>query len=283
MATIKDYYNKMIEVKDGNSDLDELQPYNDNGATLMQDLNSGSKVAIWRLFIWIVAVVAWMLSEALGKHKIEVNNQIAYGYHGCLRYYHFKSLNFQFGDVLKYNGRQYAYLTDNDDLKIIKRCAVSMYQGVMRFKVVKESNGVLESLTIDEETAYKDFLSNILYPGTNYTVISSTADLLKLNIKIYTNQQIINPFGVHVQTNIPVVENAINDFVKNLPFNGKMNIQKLIDAIQSIEGVEDVQLTESSYKYGGLSWVVFTREIEPFSGYMELDLNNSNIEYYAYL
>ncbi len=283
MATIKDYYDDLIQIKEGKSELSELQPYNENGAQLMDDLNSGSKTALWRLFFWIVAALAWMLNQALDKHKIEVQNNISNQSHGNLRHYGFRALNFQFGHSLEYNGKQYVYLNEDPAAKIIKRCATGMNQGVMRFKVTKESGGILEPLTITEQNAFKDFLRDVLYPGTNYEVISSAADLLKLSAKFFVNPQVINQAGEHVVTGEPVIENAINDFVKNLPFNGRMNIQQLIDHIQKVEGVEDIRLLESAYKYGSLAWIVFTREIEPFSGYMELDLNNSNLEYHEYV
>lgn len=283
MATIKDYYNIIIQHKDGKSELDVYKPYNDNGAALMQDLDSGSKVANWRLMCWIAATLSWLLGEALVRHTNEVETQIANASHTSLRYYHTRSLGFQFGHALEYNGKQYVYLNDDETARIIKRSSVAMYQGILRFKVTKETGGILESLTTPEKIAFKDYLLDVLHPGINYEVISSVADLLKLHLKIFVNPQVLNTAGEHVVTGEPLVENAINDFIKNLPFDGRMNIQKLIDKIQNVTGVEDIELIEAAYKYAGTPWLVFTREIEPFAGYMELDSVNSNIEYHNYV
>ncbi|MGB0869457.1 MAG: hypothetical protein ACPGSD_07655 [Flavobacteriales bacterium] len=282
--TIKDHYNQIIALKDGNSELSELAPYNDNGANLMNELNSGSKVAVWRLWVWIIATLTWLQNEALKKHKKEINAQIENQTHGTLIFYHNRSLNFQFGHNLEYNGKQYVYEVVDEASKIIKRCSVSMRNGTMRFKVTKENGGNLEPLTSSEQLAFKNYLLDILYPGTQYSVISTEADALKLNIKVYVNAQVIDPnTGEHLITGEPLVEDSINNYCKNLPFDGKLTLQKLIDHIQATEGVEDLELIEIAYQYGVVPWTVFTREIEPFSGYLELDVGNSNIEYYEYV
>lgn len=281
--TITEHYNRIIQIKEGKSELSELKPYNENGANLMSELNSGSKVAIWRLWCWIMAVLAWMLEISFIKHKDEVNQLIASQRHGTLRSYQTAALNFQFGHALFWNGKQYVYPLENQESKIIKRCTVGMHQGVLRFKVTKENTGVLEPLTPAEYDAFRRYILDIVHPGTNFAVTSSAADLLKLIAKIYVDPQILDLTGHHVSNGKPMVENAINEFIKNLPFNGRMNIQKLIDEIQAVDGVLDVRLLEAAYKYGSLSWITFDREIEPFSGYMALDLLSSNIEYHNYV
>lgn len=283
MLTVKDYYNHIILIKEGKSELNELQPYNDNGVKLMDDLNSGSKVAIWRLWVWIMATLSWMQNAAMLKHKKEVESQIENQRHGTTKYYHAKSLDFQLGHALFWNGHQYVYLNADESAQIIKRSAVGMHLGVLRFKVTKEINGELEPLTSSEKTAFSDYLLDILYPGTNYSVISTQADELKLDLNVYVDHQVINADGENVITGEYIVENAINRYIENLPFNGRMAIQKLIDEIQEVEGVKDLELLNAYSKYGSLPWTSFNRQIEPFSGYMKLNINVSNIDYYEYV
>ena len=280
---IIDFYNEIIQIKEGKSELQELAPYNDNGANLMNDLNSESKVAIWRLWVWIIATLTWLQDQAFKKHKNEVKNLIINNTYGTLPFYHDKSLAFQYGYFLIWNGKNYTYSDVNVDAQIITRCSVSMSRGVLVFKVVKGLNDNLQPLDQFEKMAFKDYIGDIIAPGTNYKIVTSAADLLLLNLRIYINPQKLTFEGKDIISGESLVVNNINAFCSDLPFDGRMNLLKLIDQLQIIEGVEDIELIESTYKYGDLDWIDFKRQIIPFSGHMLLDIDNSNISYHEYV
>lgn len=278
--SVKAIYDNIIKVKEGRSELQELAPYNDNGADIMDDLNSGSKVAIWRLWVWIIATLTWLQKEAIKKHKNEVEDLIIQNTYGTLPFYHQKSLAFQYGDFLIWNGKNYSYSDVNVDAQIITRCSVGMSRGALIFKVVKGLNDNLQPLNQFESMAFKDYINDIIAPGTNYKIITSVADLLLLNLRVYINPQKITFEGEDIVSGESPVINTINSFCSDLPFDGRMNLLKLIDSIQLIDGVEDIELIESAYKYGVLDWIDFKRQIIPFSGHMILDIDNSNISYH---
>jgi hypothetical protein len=283
MATIKDYYNTIISIKDGEVNLDELQPFNDNGAQLISDLNSKSKVAVWRLWCWVMAALAWMLHMSIEEHKNEVNELVAKNAFGGRRFYQQASFDFQLGHELVWNGVKYHYAAQDPASKIIKRCSVDKSQGILIFKVTKEAGGLLEPLTDPEKTAFNHYLNDIVYAGTTFQIISEESDELKMSIKIYVDPQQISLTGEIIGTATKPVEEAIENYISNLPFDGKMNVQKMQDAIQAVPGVKDLLLNSISSKYGDLPWNSFEREVKPYAGYMELNIASSEIEYIQYV
>lgn len=278
--TIKEHYNLIISIKEGKAELNGLQPYNDNGAAIMAELTSGSKVAVWRLWCWIMAFYSWLLAKDLEKHKLEVLDTISKHRHGSLPYYHQRSLGFQYGYALDWNGSQYGYLVADESSKVIKHCAIVRNAGLLIFKVASVDNAPLDSA---QKSAYSDYLFDILYPGTFYEIISEDADKLKLDMEVYLNTQIINLDGEELNTGNALIELAVSNYIANLPFNGKMNVQHLIDAVQAVDGVKDVKMLSKSYRYGSTAWLAIDREVVPFSGHMVLSLSDSDINYLSYV
>ena len=79
------------------------------------------------------------------------------------------------------------------------------------------------------------------------------------------------------------MKDAINSFVKELPFNGRMNVLQLIEAIKSVPGVEDVVNNGIDSRYGILPFSNVRREIVPFAGHMVLADSESVISYFPYV
>jgi hypothetical protein len=73
----------------------------------------------------------------------------------------------------------------------------------------------------------------------------------------------------------PVVD-AINEFYKNLEWNGRMYRQKLIYAIQQVEGVIDVTVTTIQVNKSGSAPATLTdRYYQTNSGYIKLSSSST--------
>lgn len=59
----------------------------DNADTLLSDLNNPSRVAIWRLWLWLVAVASWTVEKLSDLHKSEVNSIVSSKMPHTLRWY----------------------------------------------------------------------------------------------------------------------------------------------------------------------------------------------------
>lgn len=288
MRSIAEIYDELLAIKEGRSELDGLTPINDSSAKFLNDNSSGSRVAVWRLWLWLVATGNWLTELIIKRHKEEIAEIFRSRMYGTLQFYQAICLDFQFGYSLEWNGRQYAY-SDTDSImalesKIIKRAAVVQATSQLQFKVAKETDGLIEPLDVDERSAFMSYLTALVYPGTNFVVISEAADDLRIDALIYFDPLILAPNGSMLSdSNVFPVHDAINRFVSNLPFNGRMNTQKLIDAIQAVAGVKDIVVNALDARYGGLPYAAVGNEYVPFAGHMTLQEADSLISYTAYV
>lgn len=282
--SINEYYDLIVQVKQGNSELDGLTPLNDSSQQYLNDNASGSRLAIWRMWAYIMAVLAWLLDTMFDKHKLEVNAIAQSLHYGTLRWYHRIALEFQYGDALIWNDYRYVYAQIDVEKQIIKRAAVMVNDGVLQFKVATLNvSGKPEKLTQAQVNAFSGYVNDMAYPGTNYTIISQDPDQMRIELRIYYDALVFNPDGSLISDDsVFPVKDAVSNFISNLPFSGRMNIQRLVDTIQLVAGVQDLVLDVVEARYGELPYQTVEREYVPFAGHMVLDEDNSTIQYFAY-
>lgn len=274
----------IIQAKEGKSELSGLAPLNDNSQRYLNDNASGSRLAVWRMWAYIVAVIAWLLDAMFEKHKAEVNSIVESLHYGTLRWYHRIAMEFQFGDTLIWNGSKYSYAVVDAEKQIIKRAAVVVIDDTLQFKIATLNlQGRPTKLSPMQLSSFMAYMTDMAYPGTKIALVSEDPDLMRIVLRVYYDRLIINPNGSLVTNSslFPVTE-AINGFISNLPFNGRLNIQRFVDAIQSVAGVKDLVLEASEGRYGQLPFAPTGREYIPFAGHMVLDEANSSIQYFAY-
>lgn len=288
MRTITEIYDELVAIKEGSSSLDGLLPINENSSDFINDNASGSKVAVWRLWLWIVATANWVTELIIERHKEEIAEMFRTRMYGTLQFYHAVCFDFQLGYDLAWNGSQYAYSDTTSqvaiDSRIIKRASVVQTVGQLQFKVAKIQGVEIEPLTSPEESAFKAYLTKLVYPGTNFVVISEFADDLRIDVTIYFNPLKLAPDGsLLTDSSVYPVNDSINAYVRSLPFNGRLNLQHLVDKIQATPGVEDLVLHSLQSRYGGLNYTDTGREYTPFAGHMLLSLSDSVLNFEAYV
>jgi hypothetical protein len=145
------------------------------------------------------------------------------------------------------------------------------------------SAGKPEKLTHAQVNAFSGYINDMAYPGTNYTIISQDPDQMRIELRVYYDALVFNPDGSLItDDSVFPVKDAVSNFISNLPFNGRMNIQRLIDTIQLVAGVQDLVLDVVEARYGELPYETVEREYVPFAGHMVLDEDNSTIQYFVY-
>ena len=272
--TISEIYNAMIDEKSNYTQLSTLLPEAENFNNLKTDILSTSKVAIWRLYIYIVAVAIWIHEGLWDLFKDEITQIVIQSIPGTKQWYKAQSLLFQYGYNLEWINDKFQYSTIDEDAKIIKRCSVAEVGAQVQIKVSKLESDNPVPLTSDELSAFNSYLNKIKFAGTNVVPISYAADLLNVTYEVHYDP--IIPFAT-VQAN---VESAINDYIANLPFDGILNITKLTDAIQVVEGVIDPVFVSAEAKWANAAeYEEFTQNYSSVSGYM--NINNLTINYIA--
>lgn len=225
---------------------------------LLSKLNSLSLYAVYRNFTYIIAVAISILEGFFDLNVAEVDDKILNQKSGTLPWYRTMALAFQFGFDLVPDKDYYsniivdpvtgdAVLADETQIvasKIIKYAAVSESDTESRIiiKIAGETNGVLTDFTDQTQLdAIEAYFKEVKWPGL-LTIINYKADKLYLNIQIKRNAQLIDVNGLSIaNANYPVNE-AIAEFMKELPFNGELRLSALINRLQLIPGVIDATI-----------------------------------------
>lgn len=221
-------------------------------------LSSTSKVAVFRLFTYIIAYGISIHESFFDQHTKEVNERLDNEKAGVLPWYRSMALRFQFGFTLLGDTDKFDNSAASPDQievsKIIKYAAVNeVYdnqQVRVIIKIAGEENGVLTNFTDSTQIeAIENYYKRIKIAGTYITIINYRADQLYLNMQIKRDVLVLDQNGMSILNgDFPVID-ALKEFMKELDFNGELKLSALIDKIQLVPGVLDATLlsAESSW------------------------------------
>lgn len=257
--TLTEIIDQMFAAKEANTELSAL--------------TSTSKTAVWKQIFSAVAFVIFNFQEAVRMHMEEIDRKIREQKVPSLRWYRNLALKFQYGFDLIYDTDQFRpdyydaitdqwIIADEDKIaesKIIKYAAVTrnVSNGKVRISMKIAGDDIDAAISDEKAAAFKKYIEETQATGDNIVVVNYTPDILKINFKIAYNPLILleNGQSILLGNVFPVVE-AIKKFMKNLPFDGELSVQKLEAAILAVEGVNDLQNLQ-----------VQSRWIEPGVGY----------------
>lgn len=267
MPTTNEIANNIIEVKESGQfpELDEL--------------NSTSKVAVWRLLIFIVAYVSKTMHELFDSFKRYIEEVFAKNQAGTLLWWIEQIRGFQFGDILQFQDGIFKYSVIDESKQIVKRVALETLSFVLLFKVATEdSNGNLIPLDQSQKDALQSYINKVKFPGTYTSVISENADNLKINLRIYRNAEVTkDELGT-------LISEATDMYLKNIVFNGKFSITELTDKLQTVIGIENPVVKDSYAKPAAspeADYQLINDYYEAASGYFAVA--ELNVEYIAYV
>lgn len=281
-------YDAAVLAKQNVGSLTDLQPSIDNSQTLLNDLTTPSKVARWRIWLWTIAEMIGLHEIKFDEHKAEIEARANELITGTKLWYRDQALSWQFGDALLWNGNRYEYPSINATTQIIKRAAVVEVGGQVQIKVAKlDGAGLPTPLTTNELSAFSSYIQLIKFAGTNILLISREADLLKLNATIFYNPLLMSTTGELLSSpGIFPVNDAITNFIQRLPFNGRLDLSELNDAIQGAIGVVSPFINSAQAKYGTLAYTAFSDFYQSEAGHLTIDPLNpldATITYEAYV
>lgn len=272
--TIKDFYNQIYAEKANWSELDSFVEGSASTSStaadrFLNDVQSGSIVADWRLWIWLGAFMSWFLNGLFELFKKETEELANRKYAGSQAYYIDRMLAYQDGDNVAYVNGAPSYAVIDDTKKIIKFVSVPRSSGgAVAVKVAKEGP---TPLTSEEYNRARAFLTEITPPGIISNLISAVADRVKYNIEIYFNP--LFDFSA-VET---AAKAAMVSYFKTLPFNGEITRNAFIDALQAVDGVSDVFVNSFEHATGVGDYAEIIRSAQSYAGYVELQDADSAI------
>nr|DAF18407.1 MAG TPA: Baseplate structural protein [Bacteriophage sp.] len=254
----------------------------------LNELNSTSKVAIWRLWVYIIAVAIWSLEKLFDQHRADIDKRLAELKPHTARWYRSKALAFQYGfDLLpdsdKFNNQGHTEEAIEAS-KIVKYSAVieSKNEGRLIVKIAGEQGEQLQPITEPQKQAFEAYLQEIKDAGVRLSVVNYQPDILHLQMKIVYDPLVLDSNGQSIIHATKPVETAIKDYLKRLPFNGELVLAHLIDALQQAEGVKIPHLVLAQSKnitsgggYGAFEAIEISKI--PTAGYFTIDNFNDII------
>lgn len=240
--------------------------------------DSTSKVAIWRLIVWIVSFCIWIheqisIKNADNSRPLNRPNFIS------------MVLNFHDGLPMKWIDGRFQYdlssVPNPEVLKIIDRCALLEGNGQLVVKVAHDNNGTLEPIAADSADRLRYYIFNHVQPGPDIVVVNKNADLLKASIRVYVDPQMIDlvtgeqlPAG----SGIFPVDDAIREYLTGLTkaeLNGAFVVNKFKQTIENKDGIDLVEVDLMQWSFEAAPFVDFVGWKVPESGYFRLD--NANL------
>jgi hypothetical protein len=210
----------------------------------LNGLTSNSKVAIWRLWVYIVAACINIFEQLMDAYKIEIEAIADTAIPGTPQWVKDRTLRFQYDatvpQVLEVNSDlTLSYEIEDDTKKIVTRCSVT--QGTSKAVSIKvaKATSITDNTPIALATAEYNSLVGywnlIGFAGLTYNIINKASDKISITATIYYKGQ----YSSTIQQD---VENAIKNYLAEIPFDGKVRISKIEDAIQAVAGVNDLKI-----------------------------------------
>jgi len=178
----------------------------------------------------------------------------------------YDAVQFQYGDSIintAETGWVPGYAIIDVTKQVISHATVSSFDGNILIKIRGRDTDVL---TEEVLTAYKVYLEKIKDMDVSIAVQNDPADKLKIIANVVYDGQLDKN---SVQTK---VEAAINDYIKNIPFDSTFNVNKLIDKVQEVSGVKDFEINTLMAKATNKSvYEDIIHKYLTFAGYLAVD------------
>lgn len=250
--------------------------------------NEFSKVSIESIFFDIFSFAVFLLESMFDNHKKEVDNIIAQKFPHRPSWYRNKAKDFQYGFALIPDTDKYDNTGYTDDQvtasKIIEYAAVTPSAGQILIKIATETAGVLAPITAGQKASFDAYIFEIADCGVKYIVVNHLPDILLLNLQIFRDPLVLDAAGMSIINGNYPVQDAINEYMKELPFNGELVLAHLIDKLQNAEGVVIPHLVNAESQAIDINTNVYNDaepinvKTIPVSGYFTVP-NFDNISY----
>jgi hypothetical protein len=233
------------------------------------DLNSLASVE--NLWIYITAVCISVFEQLLDVFKVEIEDIVSKSIPATPSWISKMIKGFQYGDTLLLDSNlSFYYALVNTSKQIITR--VSVFTSANKTVQIKVAKGDTPTfIDSSEKSALTTYLTEILPSGVGFNLISISGDLIEIGANIYVDGQYSNTIKSTIVT-------ALESYLSNLSFDGKVKVSSIQDTIQNVLGVNDVVITSinvrnTNQSYGfGTSLVadskVLVKDYNPFAGYI---------------
>ena len=252
----------------------------------LTNFTSTSKVAVWRLFVFIVAVAIWSVETLFDRLKSEVETLLAIQKAHKASWYRTRVLAFQFGhslgesDTYDNTGRTALEIAT---AKVVQYAAVVEINSKLFIKVAGESNGDRIQLPAAQSDALLQYIKLIRDAGVSFSIINRPADDLKLVVDAYYNPLELSASGAALDgSDSEPLQNGIRNYLREFEFNGELVLTKLTDQLQQVRGIEIPVIKAAHYQFGNqTTWTAINETYQSDAGHMKIENTNLTINWIA--
>lgn len=195
------------------------------------------------LYVW--AVAAWAVEQLLDLHRSEVGDLVESLIPHRPKWYRDKALAFIPGLPLDGDSDRYATdgMTDEelDGMRVVRHAVAteSADTGLLTIKVAGERDGERVPLSPEHERLLGRYLSEVKDAGVRIAVVNMEPDTFSCEADVYYDPLL---FPDNVRS---ACEEAVREYVANLPFDGEYSNMALVDCLQRVDGVVIAELLDS--------------------------------------
>ena len=276
--SLNEIQEQILQAKATASSLNALEVLTTSEQSL-NDVTSSSKVSIWRLFVWMFAFAIWIHEQIVTKNAANSRPQNLPNYRDMV-------LSYIDGVPLVHSNGQFVFdttgITDIEDRKIIKRCAILENNRGIVVKIATEVGGILQPVSTIQANRVIAYLNQQTQPGVAVRLINVVADKLKMNITFYVDPSVIDldtGKQLNVTGDIYTAKDAIKNYLNKLEFNGGFVKSFFNTELESAAGVKIAKINLLEWKYASLPYVDAGIYRIPNSGYFEISDADLTINY----
>lgn len=233
---------------------------------------SDSKVSRTGGIFWCIAACAHAFDVVLDLFKLIIEALVLKSRYGTLPWYASVAKEFQYGDSLVLVDNKWVYDPVVPANQIVQLATAKEANGSVNVKIAKLTGSVPGPLSAPEEAAFITYMNKIKPAGPKVRVINEASDEARFYIDVNYDPLLLTATGelISAPGTYPV-EDAVNEYLTNLEFDGACELMKLQDQIQQATGVKSAYISSASARYGVNPFVVFPQRYFSRAGHLVVD------------
>lgn len=254
---------------------DDISGMDENALVACYDSHI-SVVSVVNSLMFVVATCCALVENMMDWFREDVNRIISGERYGHAGWFEQKAKHFQYAENTDFglNEQTGMYATEDETYRIIRHASCRDNGFGVLLKVAKGEVGALSPLNDDEKTAFVSYINRLKPAGVPVTVVTQSADLLKLKMAVYYNPTIYTEVGATAK-----VKEVVTNYLTDIDFNGEFVTMTMVDHLQQISGIDIVEVDEVYAQYAGNAFerIEYDSVYTPKAGYMKL-ANDSELE-----
>ena len=193
-----------------------------------------SAVSLINIILFVVAAGQYALEWMFEQFKSDVDARIAAAYPGSVSWLWNRAMEYQDdADANTYFAAHGSYESVDESKQIIKHAAVVEKYNTVTIKVCKEGYSALSET---EKDAFEAYMNTLKFAGVHLNISSIDSDDMDVTVRVWRNRLIMP------EEKDDAIREAVVAYLDGIRYGGTFNKTKLIDAIQQVNGVEDVTI-----------------------------------------